>query len=164
MDTGGGAPSFEQAAEQIKQQAREKQDKVREDQTKTDQGVEHIQQKANALRKAITNIKGAIAKLQAQAQQNPQVKNHPMYYKRLNGLRSQLKEYEDALVVCESQLEKLRNRKVLLRNALIQIAGQASAQLAMVRKKQDTQKQQQQAQAAQQKKKGAKEEGGKVRG
>jgi chromosome segregation ATPase len=159
-------PSFERAAEQIKKQAHEKQDNVREQMTKTDQGIEQLQQKANAIKSAIKNIKGAMAKLQAQAQQNPQLQNHPMYQQRMSAYREKLQEYQDALKKVESQTEMLRGRKQQMRVALMKIAGQASSQLAQVRRKQDAAKQQQSAQQQQQQqKKGkAKQEGGKVRG
>ncbi|MBU0975924.1 MAG: hypothetical protein ABIE03_03395 [Patescibacteria group bacterium] len=155
---------FERAADQIKTQAREKQDQVRESVSKTDQGIEQISKQLNSYRSAKKKIQGAISQLQAQAQQNPQLQNHPMYQKRMQAYKEQLSKLNAAISKAESQLEMLRGRKGYLRSALIKIAGQASSQLSMIRKRQQATKQQQQAAQDQQKRKAAKGETGKVRG
>lgn len=157
-------PSFEKAAEQVKQQAREKQGQVREAVSKTEQGIEQVQQQVGAIKKAIGNIKNAIAQLRAQAAQNPQLKNHPTYQQRLNGYREKLKELKGVLRQREAQLEMLRKRKLQYKETLLKIAGQASSQLSTLKKRQAAQKQQQQSAQQKQKRKATKAESGKVRG
>ncbi|MDD3647819.1 MAG: hypothetical protein PHS44_04970 [Candidatus Dojkabacteria bacterium] len=155
---------FERAADQIKTQAREKQDQVRENMSKTDQGIEQISKQLNSYRAAKKKIQNAISQLQSQAQQNPQLQNHPMYQKRMQAYKEQLSKLNTAIRRAESQIEMLRGRKGYLRSVLIKIAGQASSQLSMIRKRQQAMKQQQQAAQDQQKRKAAKGETGKVRG
>jgi predicted RNase H-like nuclease (RuvC/YqgF family) len=159
---GAPTPSFEKVADQIKTQAQEKQGQVRENIQKTEQGIEQLQQKAGAIKGAIKKVKGAIAQLQSQAQQNPQMRNHPMFQKRMNAYQEQLSQLQGNLKQVESQIEMLRNRKTTFRGMLIKIAAQAAGQLANVKKQFDANKQKQQAQQG---KRGVgKGEGGKVRG
>ena len=164
MPRPGGAPSYERMADEIKSRAREQQGDVRERMTKTDQGIEQLQQKKNSIKTAIGNIKKAIGQLQAQAQANPQVRNHPLFQKRMSTYQQQLKKYEAALQQVDSQIEMLRGRKNYFRATLIKVAAGAGAQLSKLRQRFDAQKSQQAAAQEQQKRKAAKAESGKVRG
>lgn len=160
----GMPQQFEKMAEQIKTQAREKQAKITKERNKTDEGLEQLKQKRKAVKTAIKNVKQAIAQLQAQADDNPQLREHPMFLQRMMAYEKQLKDYEEALKRIDSQIEMLNKRKEMLKNAFYKVSQDAMKQLATIRQRQAEQKRQKEQADAQKKKKSTKQEGSKTRG